>query len=103
MKEGIYTNKVIYPELSYEIVRILFAVDNKLGYGYREKHYQKALEVLFTKEGIKFIPQCPYKIRFQGQIIGRYFMDFVVGGKVVLEIKVGEHFLKIILIRHMDI
>ena len=97
MQGGANLNKVIYPELSYEIVRILFAVDavdNELGYGYREKHYQKALEVILTNEGVKFAPQCPYKIIFQGQIIGRYFMDFVIERKVVLEIKVGEHFFK---------
>jgi len=92
MKGGVCTNRVIYPELSYDIVRVLFSVNNKLGFGYKEKHYQRALEIAFKDVGVNFISQCPYKILFKGQIIGRYFMDFVVEGKVVLEIKVGEYF-----------
>lgn len=91
MQRIVDKSKVIYPELSYEIINVLFAVDNELGYGHREKYYQKALEVIFSRKGIKFVPQCPYKILFKGQIIGRYFMDFVIEEKVVLEIKEGDY------------
>jgi hypothetical protein len=35
-------DKVLYKELSYKIVRILFDVYNDLGYGYQEKYYEKA-------------------------------------------------------------
>lgn len=33
--------KIIYPKLSYDIVGVLFEVNNKLGYNLREKSYQK--------------------------------------------------------------
>jgi len=32
---------LIYPELSYQIIGILFEVYNQLGSGYHEKYYQK--------------------------------------------------------------
>ena len=32
-------SKVIYPELSYAVVGILFEVYNELGAGYKEKYY----------------------------------------------------------------
>lgn len=34
---------LVYPELSYKIVGILFDVYNELGYGFQEKHYQRAV------------------------------------------------------------
>ena len=34
-KEG----KLIYEELTYEILGALFEVENHLGFGYQEKHY----------------------------------------------------------------
>ena len=85
-------DKIIYKELSYKIVKILFDVYNDLGYGYQEKYYQKALEAAFTKAGIKHKPQCPYKIQYKGEIIGRYFVDFIVEDKIVLEIKRGNYY-----------
>jgi len=39
--------KLIYPELSYQIVGVLFEVYNKLKYGHREKIYQKAIAEIF--------------------------------------------------------
>ena len=38
-------NKLIFPELSYILMGILFEVHNKLGTKYQEKHYQRAIEI----------------------------------------------------------
>ena len=65
-------NKLLYPELSYKIIGILFEVSNNLGPGLKEKHYQKAVEIALKKYGIYFISQCPYLLRFKGKIVGRY-------------------------------
>jgi len=40
-------NRLVYPDLSYKIVGILYDVYNDLGYGYQEKYYQRALECAF--------------------------------------------------------
>ncbi|HEX7586052.1 MAG TPA: GxxExxY protein, partial [Patescibacteria group bacterium] len=59
MKEG-NTDKLIYKDLSYKIVGILFEVYNKLGYGYREKYYEKAIAEYLSKEKVKFKTQVPF-------------------------------------------
>jgi GxxExxY protein len=82
--------KLLYPELSYKIVGILFQVHNELPSGYQEKHVQRAVVAVFTKENILFKQQVVTNIEFGGKVIGRYFLDFVVEDKIVLEIKVGE-------------
>lgn len=87
-------NKIIYPELSYRIIGIVFEVFNDLGYGYLEKYYQKALEVAFRQAGVNFRAQCPYKILYKNEIIGRNFIDFVIEEIIVLEIKKGDRFSK---------
>ncbi len=46
-------DKVIYKQLSYDIVGTLFAVYNDLGYGYQEKYYERALVKYFTAQKIK--------------------------------------------------
>lgn len=32
--------EIIYPEESYQLVKLAFNVFNKLGFGYQEKYYQ---------------------------------------------------------------
>lgn len=87
-------DKVIYKELSYKIVGIIFEVYNELGYGYQEKYYEKAIEKSFIKMNIKFRKQVPYKVLFKNEEIGRYYLDFLVEDKIVLEIKKGKYFPK---------
>jgi GxxExxY protein len=90
MKEG--SDKVIYKELSYQIVGILYEVYNSLGYGYLEKYYEKAVEKYFIDINIKYKRQAPYKIIFRGELVGRNYMDFIIEDKIVLELKRGDYF-----------
>ena len=85
-------NKIIYKELSYIIVGILFDIYNDLGYGYQEKIYERAIAKYLDQKGIVFKRQVPYKIKFKEEIIGRYYIDFIVDNKIVLEIKRGNYF-----------
>lgn len=83
---------IIHRELSYKVVGILFDVYNELGYGYQEKYYEKAIARCLVLENIPFIKQTPYKISFRDEIIGRYFIDFVIDNKIVLELKRGDYY-----------
>jgi GxxExxY protein len=87
-------NKVIYKELSYEIVGILYEVYNDLGYGYKEKYYEKAIAQAFVNHKIKFRCQAPFKIKFKNTPIGVNYLDFLIENKIILELKKGNHFSK---------
>ena len=86
--------ELVYPELSYKIIGILFNVFNELGYGYQEKYYQRATAQALKENGIKFEEQDSAPLEFRSKIIGRYFVDLLIDDKVVLEIKRGDRFLK---------
>jgi len=85
-------NDLIYPELSYKIIGVLFEVYNNLGPGYQEKYYQKAIGVTFQEQGVHFQEQLLAPIKFKDKKIGKYFLDFLVDNKIVLEIKKGDRF-----------
>ncbi len=87
-------NDLLYPELSYQIVGILFSVSNKMGYGYQEKYYQKAVSEGLKAAKLPFKEQVFIEIIFYNNKIGKYFLDFLIDGKVVLEIKKADKFLK---------
>lgn len=93
MKKQIPIRKdLIYPELSYKIVGILYEVYNELGGGYREKYYQKALALTLGKSDLVFKEQVYSPLLFKGSIIGKQYLDFLIENKIVLEIKSGEIF-----------
>lgn len=92
-RESRITNKdLLYPELSYQIQGAIFAVVNKYGRGLKESIYQKALAEEFTKRGISFEEQKRIKIYSleSGKVLGIYVPDFIVDGKVIVEIKATE-------------
>lgn len=79
--------KLVEPELSFKIVGVLFRIHNKLGGSYQEKYYQRAVAIGLKEKGLHFKEQIKVDLNFGGQGIGRYFIDFVVENKVVLELK----------------
>lgn len=81
---------LIYPELSYKIVGLLYGVYNDLGFGYQEKYYQRAFAQALRDSGINFRKEQPYPITYKKGPIGRYFIDFVVEDKVAVEIKIAK-------------
>lgn len=92
--EESYRGKVIYPELSYKIVGILFEVWGEIGYSHKEKYIQKAIVKALEKNNISFKREVKTDLKFKDDKIGMYFLDFLIENKIVLEIKKREHFSK---------
>lgn len=83
---------LIYPELCYQIIGILFDVWTRVGHGHRERFYQKAIADGLKASGFSFREQVPVELSYHNQIIGSYYLDFLVESKIVLEVKVREYF-----------
>ncbi len=83
---------LIFPELSYRILGILFEVWKNVGFGHKEKFYQNAIEKEFEINKIPFKGQLPVKVNYKGKALGIYYFDFLVDNKIVLEIKVRNFF-----------
>ncbi len=81
------TTKLVYPELSYKIVGILFEVHKRLGGGFEEKYYQKAVEKLLKDNGIEYDKELMANITFASDTIEKYFLDFLIEKKIILELK----------------
>ena len=84
--------KLIYPKLSYKIVAALYEVHKNLGGGYQEKYYQRALAKEFDIRKIKYKEQLPIELKYKNESLGRYFLDFLIEDKIILEIKSDSKF-----------
>ncbi|MEK9154755.1 MAG: GxxExxY protein [Patescibacteria group bacterium] len=80
--------KIIFPELSYKIVGASFNIFNELGWGLPEKDYQKALKEELDELGLSYKQEAYIPLQYKAINIGRYFADFIVDDKILIEIKV---------------
>ena len=94
MSKVIYKKDLIYPELSYQIIGILFDIFTALGYGYKEKQYQKAVEEALRSLSIKHKRELPLQVTYKGKRLTTVFMDFLIDEKIILELKQGNRFNK---------
>lgn len=81
-------SELIYKEESFSIIGKCFEVHNNLGAGFLEIVYKDALEYEFVKAGIPYEREKEYLVRYKEVILPhRFFADFVVYEKIILEIK----------------
>lgn len=80
-------SNLLYQDLTYKIRGILFQVRKNLGLGHKEQVYHSALEIEFQKAEIKFQSKKNIPIMYEGKHIGTYQPDFIIGEKVILELK----------------
>lgn len=80
------SDKVIYPELSYQITGCLFKAHNVLGRFAREKQYGDLLENLFQSEKIDYVREKAIPVKgIDSDFTNR--ADFDINNLVLLEIK----------------
>ena len=83
---------LIYKEECYQLVGLAYEMFNKLGYGYQEKYYHRAYAAELAAQNIAFKRELLARIKYGNGIIGRYFMDFMIDNKIVIEFKVADDF-----------
>lgn len=79
--------EIVEKDLSYKIVGALMKVHTALGSGYQEKYYQKAIAIELQLQSIGYKEQLHIPLEYEKESIGKYFIDFLIEDKIVLEIK----------------
>jgi GxxExxY protein len=65
-----------------------------LGHGFLEKVYEKALMFELRGRGLSVKNQVPLEVSYKEQIVGEYFADLLVEGRVIVEIKAVANLLR---------
>jgi GxxExxY protein len=78
-------------DLTYRIIGAVMAVHNRLGYGFKEEVYEKAMEVEIIQAGIVVQRQYPVPVEYEGEQIAIFYLDLFVENQVVVEVKAFSH------------
>jgi GxxExxY protein len=80
----------LHAETTKAIIGAFYDVFHELGHGYSEKIYRRALAIVLQERGFDAIEERHIKVIFHGINIGTFYVDLVVNGKVVVEIKAAR-------------
>jgi len=83
---------IIYPDLSYQIMGAIFEVHKRLGPGFLESVYQKALIEELSGRGMNVETEKVIDLTYKDKKIGTHRLDLVIEDKVVVELKTAESF-----------
>jgi GxxExxY protein len=77
-------------EITDSIIAAAITVHRELGPGFLESVYEQALAVEFALRGIAFVRQYAIPLFYRDHQVGEHRLDFVVEGKIVVELKAVE-------------
>lgn len=81
--------------LAHRVIGAGLEVHRNLGPGYLESVYEKALGVELERKGISFAQQYPFQIFYKGTAVGQGRLDFLMEGRLLLELKAVESLLAV--------
>ena len=79
--------KYLHTEITEQIIEAAFRVHKILGFGFLEKVYENALAIEIRKRGLKVEQQKPLIVYYEKEIVGEFFVDLLVEGKIIVEVK----------------
>ena len=74
-------------EITYKINGCAMKVHRTLGNGFPEVIYQRCLAIELRKTGLDFVREQEQLIYYEGELVGKRRADFIVEGKVIVELK----------------
>jgi len=84
-------SEFLFKEETYESIGICMDVHRTLGHGFLEIVYKDAIEFEVRKKGLPYNREKEYTIEYKGIILPhKFFADFVLFDKIILEIKAAE-------------
>jgi GxxExxY protein len=81
------TQSYKYTELTGKIIGCAMKVHNTLGNGFQEVIYQRCLALEMEKQDLQFQREMEMPIYYEGVEVGQRRVDFLVEGKIMVELK----------------
>lgn len=80
---------MLEPELTHSIIGAFYEVYKELGYGFVESVYAAAMERELRSRDHRVAREVSVRIHYNGSILARQRLDFVVDDRVVVELESG--------------
>lgn len=76
--------------ITQKIIGAAYSVHKALGPGFLERVYENAMAIELTLAGLQFEQQAPISVRYRGHVVGEYYADLLVEGRILCELEASE-------------
>ncbi len=83
-----------HKDITRQIIGCAYQVYKKLGFGFLESVYKKAMMIELSKINLKVEQEKPLKVYYDNQEIGEFFIDLFIENEIIVELKSVENLLK---------
>ena len=82
--------ELLHGDVTRRVIGAFYYVYNRLGHGFLESVYQKALANTLERTGTRVHREKPMLVEFEGAVVGDFRADLVVDDMVIVEVKAVE-------------
>ena len=79
-----------HSQITGKVIKGAYNVYNKLGFGFLESVYEKAIHIELKNLGLSVTRQVPIEVFFDEEQVGDFRADIIVDEAVIVEIKAAE-------------
>jgi len=76
-----------HKEITHKIIGSAYQVFNKLGFGFFESVYKKAMIIEMRKCDLKAEYEKPLKVYYDNDVVGDFYADLFVEDEIIVELK----------------
>ena len=76
-----------YHDLTQQIIGCAYTVYNKLGFGFLEKVYRKAMMIEINRSNLFSEEEKPLQVYYDDHVVGEFSVDIFVENRIVVELK----------------
>ncbi len=74
-------------EITHKIIGCAYKVHKKLGYGFLESVYKKAMVIEMNKAGLRCEEEKSLKVYYENEVIGEFYIDLFINDEIIVELK----------------
>ncbi|UCC41563.1 MAG: GxxExxY protein [Candidatus Aminicenantes bacterium] len=84
-----------HEDITHKVIGAAYRVFNKLGFGFLESVYKKAMVIELTEDDLKVEPEKSLKVYYDKQIVGDFYVDLLVEeNEIIVEVKSVQNLAK---------
>jgi GxxExxY protein len=83
-------DELLHKDVTDRILNAFYRMYNTLGGGFLEKVYENAMAIELRKMGFDVERQKAIKVYYDAAVVGDFYADLAVNGKVILELKAAD-------------
>ena len=83
-----------HKDITHKIIGCAYQVFNKLGFGFLESVYRKAMVIELGKSDLIVEQEKPLKVYYDNQVVGEFYVDLLVEDEIIVELKSVQNLLK---------